>query len=247
MPPRVLVALATYNERDNLAALLRAIRRAVPGADVLVVDDASPDGTGRLADELAAADSRLHVVHRSGKLGLGSALLLAMRRALAHDYDYVVTLDADFSHHPRFLPNLLAGMNNHDVMIGSRYVHGGGIIGWPWSRHLLSRAVNLLCRLLLGMPVRDASGGFRCYRVALLRRVALDRLISCGYSFQEELLYHLWRAGARLGEAPILFENRRRGSSKVDVREAVRSLSILAWLGVRRFFRDGLRPPLRGG
>ncbi len=230
---RLLISLATYNERDNLAGLIAALHAVAPQADVLVIDDNSPDGTGRLADELSAADRRIHVLHRPGKLGLGTATLAAMRYAIDHDYDLLLNLDADFSHPPRFVPALLAGMEQHDVMIGSRYVSGGGAEHWPWSRRLISRSVNFLVRLLLQMPVRDASGAFRCYRVAKLRDVRLDRVRSRGYSFQQEVLFRCHQAGCRIGETPIIFENRKAGASKVNIRESVRSMSMLGWLGVR--------------
>ena len=233
---RVLVAMATYNERDNLAPLLDEIHAALPAADVLVIDDNSPDGTGALADDRAARDRRIHVLHRAGKLGLGTAILTGMRYALAHDYELFINMDADFSHHPRYLPALLAGMQRHDVMIGSRYVPGGGTVHWPLSRRFMSAAVNILVRLLLRIRARDTSGGYRCYRVALLRRADLSHLLSYGYSFQEEVLYRLIRAGARVGETPILFEDRRAGASKVNPREVVRSLAILCWLGIHAVF-----------
>jgi dolichol-phosphate mannosyltransferase len=230
---RLLISTATYNERGNLAELIAAIHAAVPSADVLVTDDNSPDGTGRLADDLARRDPRVNVRHRPGKLGLGTAILAAMRYAMDQDYDLFLNLDADFSHPPRYLPALVAGMRDHDVMIGSRYVPGGGTHGWPWSREFMSRCINLLVRCLLRMPVRDASGGFRCYRVSMLRRAALGRVRSRGYSFQQEVLFRCHQAGARIGEVPIVFENRRAGASKVNLTESVRSISMLGWLGVR--------------
>jgi dolichol-phosphate mannosyltransferase len=234
--PRILVSLATYNERDNLAPLLSEIRQALPQAELLVIDDNSPDGTGQLADELAAADPRLHVLHRKGKLGLGTAILTAMRYAMEHDYDLYVNMDADFSHHPRYLPALIAGMDRHDVMIGSRYVAGGGTENWPLARRLTSASVNLLSRFLLRIPAHDTSGAYRCYRVAKLRQVALDRIVSRGYSFQEEVLYRCRKAGCRIGETPILFADRRAGSSKVNLKEAVRSLAVLVYVGLTAFF-----------
>jgi dolichol-phosphate mannosyltransferase len=234
--PRVLVSLACYNERDNLEPLIREIQQQLPAADVLVIDDNSPDGTGRLADELAAKDPRVRVLHRAGKLGLGTAILTGMRYAMEHDYDYFLNMDADFSHHPRYLPAILAGMAARDVMIGSRYVPGGGTVNWPASRKFISRGNNLLVRILFRMPVRDASGAYRCYRVAKLRQVPLERIVSRGYSFQQEVLYRCRKAGCRLGETPIVFEDRRAGSSKVNLREAVRSLSMLVYLGTFAFF-----------
>jgi dolichol-phosphate mannosyltransferase len=233
---RTLVSLATYNERDNLEALVNGVRRHAPGADVLVTDDNSPDGTGRLADELAATRPWLRVRHRPGKLGLGSAMIGAMQEAVARGYDLLVTMDADGSHAPRHLPALLAGMRDHDVMIGSRYVPGGAVVDWPASRRWMSRAINTLCRVLMRLPAQDCSGGYRCYRVGLLRRARLDQMLSHGYSFQEELLYRCWRAGGRIGEVPIVFENRRAGSSKLNYREVARSVSVLVYLGARALF-----------
>ncbi len=234
--PRILVSLATYNERDNLAPLLAEIQKVTPAAELLVIDDNSPDGTGRLADELAAANPRLHVLHRPGKLGLGTAILAGMRYALGHDFDLFVNMDADFSHHPRYLPAVLEGMARHDVMIGSRYVHGGGTENWPLRRQVLSRAVNTLVGLLMRIPARDCSGAYRCYRVAKLRQTRLDRVLSRGYSFQQEVLYRCRRAGCRIGETPIVFENRRAGKSKVNAGEAVRSLAMIFRIGVPAFF-----------
>jgi len=234
--PRVLVALATYNERENLAPLVRDIRAVLPYAHVLVTDDNSPDGTGQLADQLAAADPHVHVQHRTGKLGLGTAILAGMRYAMEHGYDQVVSMDADFSHHPRYLPALLAGIQRHDVMLGSRYVPGGGTLNWPLSRRLISAGVNAVSRVLMRLPARDTSGGFRCYRVAKLRETRLDDLLSTGYSFQEEMLYRCRRAGCRIGETPIVFEDRRAGSSKADLREAARSMAVILRVGIPAFF-----------
>jgi dolichol-phosphate mannosyltransferase len=234
--PRVLVSLATYNERDNLQPLIKEIRQTLPAADVLVLDDNSPDGTGRLADELAAADPHLHVIHRPGKLGLGTATLAIMRFAMEHDYDFLIGMDADFSHPPRYLPALLAGMKRYDVMIGSRYVKGGGTVNWPLSRRLISRCVNTVVRLSMRIPANDTSGAFRCYRVARLRRTDLSNLLSRGYSFMQEVLYRCRKAGCKIGETPILFENRRAGASKVNPREAARSMGVILRVGARALF-----------
>jgi dolichol-phosphate mannosyltransferase len=230
--PRILISVATYNERDNLAPLVREVRDTVPAADVLVIDDNSPDGTGQVADELAAADPHVRVLHRPGKLGLGTAILAAMRYAMDQGYDLLVNMDADFSHHPRHLPALLAGMSRRDVMIGSRYVQGGGTVNWPLPRRLMSRGVNAVVRLLMRLPAEDTSGAYRCYRVARLRQTDLTHLRSRGYSFQQEVLYRCRKAGARIGETPILFENRRAGASKVNPREAARSMGVILLVGL---------------
>ena len=234
--PRLLVSLATYNEAGNLENLIREIHQVVPNAHVLVVDDNSPDGTGRIADAMAATDPRIHVLHRPGKLGLGTATLAAMRYAMDNRYDYLQNMDADFSHPPRYLPGILAGMSKYDVMIGSRYTPGGGTQNWPLVRRLISRSVNMMVRFLFRMPVKDASGAYRCYRVSKLREANLSDTKSRGYSFQQEVLFRCHKAGARLGEFPILFENRRAGSSKVNGKEALRSIAMILWLGLRNFF-----------
>ncbi len=232
-PGRLLVSIATYNERENVARLIGDIHAQVPHADVLVVDDNSPDGTGRVVDEMAATDPRVKALHRAGKLGLGTAIVAAMRYAMEHDYELLLNMDADFSHPPRNIPALLAGMTRKDVMIGSRYVPGGGTENWPKSRETISKAVNGLVRFFFRMGVRDASGAYRCYRVSKLRGVRFDRLISRGYSFQQEMLYRCKLAGCRLGESPIIFENRRHGKSKVNAKESARSMATILYLGTR--------------
>jgi dolichol-phosphate mannosyltransferase len=231
--PRLLITVATYNERENLGPLVAEILQQVPTAEMLIIDDNSPDGTGQLADQMAERDPRIHVLHRAGKLGLGTALLAAMRYAMDNNYDLMLNMDADFSHHPRYLPAILAGMDRHDVMIGSRYVKGGGTVNWPRSRRFMSTGVNILVRLLMGVPARDCSGAYRCYRVSKLREVKLDRMISRGYSFQQEVLFRCHKARCKIGETPIVFEDRRAGVSKVNRSEAIRSLSIIVWLGMR--------------
>jgi len=193
--PRLLVSIATYNERDNIGKLIDEIHAVVPWADVLVIDDNSPDGTGNLVDERAAADPRIQVLHRAGKLGLGTAILAGMRYAMQNNYELLLNMDADFSHHPRFLPAILAGMNRNDVMIGSRYIPGGGTANWPLSRRIMSWGVGSIVRLLMRIPARDTSGAYRCYRVSKLRETDLDAIISRGYSFQQEVLWRCRQAG----------------------------------------------------
>lgn len=230
-PSRILVGVATYNEADNLPHLIAAIRSALPLADVLVTDDNSPDGTGQVAERLAATDPQIKVVHRPGKMGLGTAILAGMAYAQTHGYDFFISMDADFSHDPCYLPALTRPLAWADVVIGSRYIPGGGVRNWPWSRYLISRLVNVLCRVLLALPANDVSGGFRCYRVALLQRLRFTGLRSKGYSFQEEMLYRCRQAGAQIAEVPIVFVDRQRGASKVNFREMVRSLAVLLTLG----------------
>jgi dolichol-phosphate mannosyltransferase len=218
--PRTLVVVATYNERENIRALAEAILElAAPGLDILIVDDNSPDGTGTIADELAATRPEVKVLHRERKLGLGSAHCAGIEHARRGGYDYVVTMDADFSHDPKYLPPLLEGMGEKDVMIGSRYVAGGATRNWGPARRLMSRGANAFVRLMLGLEPRDCSGGYKCYRVALVSRIDPGEIISRGYAFQEEMLYRCQLLGARIGEVPIVFENRRLGQTKMSLRE----------------------------
>jgi dolichol-phosphate mannosyltransferase len=200
-----------------------------------VIDDNSPDGTGQLADRLASEDPRIRVLHRPGKLGLGTATLAAMRFAMTNNYETMINMDADFSHHPRYLPELVDGMKDHDLMIGSRYVKGGGCENWPFQRLVISQSVNLLVRFLMGIPAKDCSGAFRCYRVSMLRKVDWSKVISRGYSFQQEVLYRCFMTGCRIGEIPIIFENRRAGVTKVNLAEMTRSFSLVVYLGMRAF------------
>lgn len=232
-----LVTLCTYNERENLEPLVSEIRSTVPEADVVVVDDNSPDGTGELADELAHQDSRIHVVHRAGKMGLGSAIVAGFRYGIEHNYDALVVMDADFSHHPRYLPALFDCMQRADVGVGSRYVAGGGVQGWGPLRHLMSTGINWYARCLLGLKTRDNSGSYRCYRVSKLRELDLDRVRSRGYAIQEEILYRCRRIGCRFEEVPIVFEDRRFGTSKIDWREALAALWIIFRLGIENLLR----------
>jgi dolichol-phosphate mannosyltransferase len=233
---RILVSTATYNERGNLQPLLAEVVKFLPTAEMLVIDDNSPDGTGKLADELASADPRVHVLHRAGKLGLGTAILAGMRYAIDNGYDLFINIDADFSHHPRYLPAVVAGMNRNDVMIGSRYVRGGATENWPLSRRAVSMAINTLTRILMRLPARDTSGGYRCYRVSKLKEARLDKVISRGYSFQQEVLYRCRQAGCRIGETPIVFADRREGVTKVNTREVVRSIAVILFVGLKAFF-----------
>ncbi len=237
---RILVTIATYNERENLPDLVGKVQAVLPDADLLIVDDNSPDGTGVWAAEQARLNARIRCLHRSHKMGLGSATVAALQYAVAHHYTYVVALDADGSHDPAYIPIMLQKMRDPqgtrpDIVIGSRYVAGGGTRGWPLHRRWMSRAVNSLARLMLGLPVRDCSGAFRVTRVSVLEKVDLRSFRSQGYSLFEELLWRFKQASARFEEIPIVFTNRTRGKSKISVRESISAVSMLTRLGLRNW------------
>ncbi len=230
----LLVALATFNEIETLPSLVAAVHAQMPEARVLVVDDNSPDGTGRWCDEEAARSPWLAVMHRPGKLGLGSASWAAMHAAIDGGYEYLVTMDADWSHPPEVLPRLVAAASNADVVIGSRYCPGARIEGWSASRRLISAAMNLATRVALGLPLRDASTACRLYRVSMLKQLDFAELTATGYAYLEEILWQLHRRGARLAEMPITFTDRRAGASKVHLGEAWGKAAVLARLAGRR-------------
>lgn len=239
-----LVLVCTYNERENLPRLLEAIRAAAPDAQVLVVDDGSPDGTGRWAQEAAEQRDWLRVIDRCGKLGLGSAIALGLREAMAQGYAWVINLDADFSHDPGDLPRLwraaLATTRDGDavdVVIGSRYVEGGGLAQCSWKRVLVSRAANGYARFWLGWPIRDASSAYRAYRTAALSTLDWDQITCQGYGFLEEILWQLRERGARFVEVPIVYTERERGESKISFNEAWGTLQVIHRLAYRRWLR----------
>jgi len=234
--PSILVALATYNELENLPSLVEAIRRELPDADVLVVDDNSPDGTGRWCDKFAASNSWFSCLHREGKQGLGSALAVAMNHAVEANFRLLLTLDGDWSHPPNCLPQLVEAAEKAEVVIGSRYCPGGRVKGWPWYRRLASKVNNALSRHVAGLPTSDNSGNLRAYDVLLLGQLELSQFQSAGYSFLEEILWHLGRLNARFAEVPITFSNRRAGASKIGLREVGGKLATLSRLAWRRCF-----------
>jgi dolichol-phosphate mannosyltransferase len=238
---RVVVSLCAYNERDNLAELIPEIRRIVPAADVVVIDDNSPDGTGELIREWSARDRQVHLVARAGKLGLGTATVEALRFAADGGYDWLLNLDADCSHPPRFIPSLLEATERADVVIGSRYVPGGKIPDWPLRRRLMSWGINTLARVFLGLKTRDNSGAFRCYRMSKARQLVGARFLAKGYAFQEEVLYRLKRLGCTFVEVPITFEERRFGRTKINLQEIVAAIAVLFRLGVSRLIPRGPR------
>jgi dolichol-phosphate mannosyltransferase len=230
---RVLVVVPTYNERDNLELIAGRLHAAVPDAHLLVVDDNSPDGTGKIADELADRDDRVHVLHRQSKSGLGAAYVAGFGWAREQAYDVVVEMDADGSHAPEQLPRLLAALETADLVLGSRYVPGGSVVNWPKSRELLSRGGNLYTRLLLRLPLQDATGGYRAYRRAVLDALPLDQISSQGYCFQVDLAWQTWRQGYRVVEVPITFVERERGESKMSRKIVAEALWRVTLWGVR--------------
>lgn len=245
---RVCVIIPTFNERENLPVAIEGVRCAVPTADVLIVDDSSPDGTGELADRLASDDPRLHVLHRAGKEGLGAAYLAGFSWCLARGYDVLVEMDADGSHRAVDLPRLLDALTNAeshaDVVLGSRWVAGGAVINWPRSRELLSRGGNLYTRIALGVPLRDATGGFRAFRAEVLTALDLRSVASQGYCFQVDLAWRAWQQGFRVVEVPITFVERQLGTSKMNRAIVVEALwRVTQWGAAHRVrqFRCALR------
>jgi dolichol-phosphate mannosyltransferase len=215
MPP--LIVVPTYNERDNVGGIVGRLLAAVPGVELLFVDDNSPDGTGDLLDQLAAADPRVHVMHRAGKLGLGTAYVEGFRWGLARGYDYLFEMDADGSHDPKYLPQMMAlAEDGADVVVGSRYVPGGGTENWGLGRKLLSRGGSLYARMILGIELRDVTAGFICWRRSALEAIDLPSITSNGYSFQIEMKYRAVKRNLRVVETPIMFADRRVGQSKMS-------------------------------
>jgi glycosyltransferase involved in cell wall biosynthesis len=232
---RSLVVLPTYNEAENVIPLSTDVLSRNAAIDVLVVDDGSPDGTADLVMRAGASEPRLHLLRRPGKLGLGSAYLAGFRYGLEHGYARVLTMDCDYSHHPRYLPAMLdAADSGADMVVGSRYVPGGGVANWPLRRRLLSRFANLYTRVLLRVPVNDCTAGFRCYSREVLEAVDPFAIRSSGYAFLEEMVWRVHKAGFRIVEIPIIFEDRRLGISKIDQREIYRAAWHVLTTATRR-------------
>ena len=233
MPDRALVIVPTYNERFNIARLIPAVLAQDPSLEMLVVDDGSPDGTGGIVDAIAANNERVHVIHREGKLGLGTAYLAGFRWALDRKYDLVFEMDADFSHNPERLPEFLEAIKGADLVLGSRYQNGHvNVVNWPMSRLFLSYAANIYARGVTGLPIFDATGGFKCFRRNVLESIDLSSVKSNGYAFQIEMSFRAWKRGYRLVEIPIIFVDRTEGVSKMSkkiVREAIWMVWRLRW------------------
>jgi dolichol-phosphate mannosyltransferase len=213
---KTLIIIPTYNEYDNLRPLLDSIYTFAPASDILIVDDSSPDGTGQLADEIAAENRQVHVMHRAGKLGLGTAYIAGFKYAVEHQYDAAFEMDADFSHDPCYLPDFLNAIESADLVIGSRYVEGGGTPNWSPLRRFISGGGNIFARFMLGIPIHDCTAGFRCYRREVLESIDLDTIESQGYAFQVELAYRVYKHNFKIVETPIIFKDRRVGKSKMS-------------------------------
>jgi len=231
-----LVIVPTYNEKENIRGVAAAVEQACPQADLLFVDDGSPDGTGQIADGMAARDPRVHILHRERKQGLGRAYLAGFRWGLERHYNFLFEMDADFSHSPQDLPRLLEAAGAADLVLGSRYVGGIRVINWPLSRLMLSKGAAWYVKRITGMPFTDPTGGFKCYRRAVLETIPLDDIKSNGYSFQIEMTHQAWRRGFRIVEVPIVFEERRSGQSKMSTGIVGEAL----WLVWKLLIRSGM-------
>jgi dolichol-phosphate mannosyltransferase len=223
-----IIIIPTYNEKENIERLIEEIRKLNRDFDVLIIDDNSPDSTGRIADDLAKRHSEVSVIHRPGKLGLGTAYITGFKYALENNYELVFTMDADFSHQPKYLIDLLEKAKECDLVIGSRYIKDGRIKNWPLHRLILSRGANIYVRMVTGLPVSDSTGGFNCYRKKVLKKIDLDKVISDGYAFQIEMKYRLWEKGFSIKEVPITFIDRTRGTSKIS-KKIIFQAFFLVW------------------
>jgi len=233
---KAIIAIPTYNERLNIRNLIETVfDLEIPNLDILVVDDNSPDGTAEVIQELQKSKKNLKLISREKKLGLGSAYVAAFKKALEESYDFIFEMDADFSHDPKEIPNFLVEIQDNDLIIGSRYIHGVNVINWPLSRLFLSYSANLYTRIITGMKIKDSTSGFKCYRREVLEKINLDRVSSDGYSFQMEMNFKAWKLDFRIKEIPIVFVDRMVGSSKMSkkiIREAIWEVWKLRWSSI---------------
>lgn len=226
---RALIIFPTYNEKDNIEKIVHAVLPLDPRINVLIVDDNSPDGTGDIADKLAASEEKVNVLHRKGKEGLGKAYIAGFKWAIENKYDFIFEMDADFSHGPEYIKDFLKEIQRNDLVIGSRYISGVNVINWPMSRLLLSYFANVYTRIITGLPVRDATGGFKCFRREVLEAINLDKVKSSGYSFQIEMSMRAWKKGYKIKEIPIIFVDRIAGSSKMS-KKIMREAIWMVWM-----------------
>jgi dolichol-phosphate mannosyltransferase len=246
VPKRALVIIPTYNEIDNVPTLVGEVLATDPRVEILFVDDGSPDGTGEYIEGVMASEPRVHLLRRPRKMGLGTAYCRGFEHAIANGYEVAMEMDADFSHDPKMIPVFLKEIEAADLVIGSRYVQGVNVVNWPMSRLLLSYFANVYSRAVTGMPLRDATGGFKCFRTEVLTKIAIDRIKSNGYSFQIEMNFLVWSLGRVIREIPIVFVDRRNGVSKMS-KHIVREAALMVWKlrlakmfgGLRKFYREG--------
>ena len=234
---RPLIIIPTYNERDNIQKLIPILMELDLSLSILVVDDNSPDGTGKLVNDMSEQNDRIQVLHRSSKLGLGSAYIAGFKHAIQQDVDCIFEMDADFSHDPNMIPEFLEKLETCDVVIGSRYISGINVVNWPMSRLLLSYFANFYTRIITGMSIQDATGGFKCFKREVLEQIDLDQVRSDGYAFQIEINFRCWRKGFRFCEIPIIFVDRHSGTSKMSRRIIYEAIWIVWWLRLQRLFR----------
>jgi dolichol-phosphate mannosyltransferase len=234
---RPLIIIPTYNERDNIQKLIPILMELDLSLSILVVDDNSPDGTGKLVNDMSEQNDRIQVLHRPCKLGLGSAYIAGFKHAIQQDVDCIFEMDADFSHDPNMIPEFLEKLETCDVVIGSRYISGINVVNWPMSRLLLSYFANFYARIITGMSIQDATGGFKCFKREVLEQIDLDHVRSDGYAFQIEMNFRCWRKGFRICEIPIIFVDRHSGTSKMSRRIIYEAIWIVWWLRLQRLFR----------
>ena len=234
---KTMVVVPTYNERANLEELIPRILGQLPDIELLVVDDGSPDGTGEYADSVAAENARVHVLHRPGKMGLGSAYVFGFTHCFTTDAELVIQMDADFSHNPDEIPNLIEQARTHDVVLGSRYITGANVVNWPLRRLFLSYFANVYTHIITGLPLRDSTGGFKCFRRKVLAEIELDTIRSDGYSFQIEVNFRSWRKGFSMVEIPIVFVDRHSGTSKMSRRIVWEAMWLVWRLRLERILR----------
>ncbi|MEI7698280.1 MAG: polyprenol monophosphomannose synthase [Planctomycetia bacterium] len=231
---KTLIMLCTYNERDNVKELIPQLLSLMPQASIVVIDDNSPDGTGQIVEQLRTSYPSVHLLHRPHKQGLGTATIAGFRYAIEQGFDYLLNMDADFSHPPKYVPMLFEAVQTCDVSIASRYVRGGGVMGWTLRRKLMSWLINFWARRLLGLKTKDNSGSFRCYRVSLLQKADWTKVLATGYAIQEEILFRCRRVGGRMLEIPFFFEDRRYGTTKINLRECWTAVWVIFRLGMQR-------------
>jgi dolichol-phosphate mannosyltransferase len=230
---KILIIIPTYNERENISKLINKILEQDKRIDILIVDDSSPDGTADLVESLKEGNNRIHLIQRLGKLGLGSAYICGFRYALENGYDIIFEMDADFSHHPKYIRRFLKAIESSDLVIGSRYLNGVNVINWPLVRLILSTGASAYTRIITGMPIHDPTSGFKCFRRKVLETLDLDRIMSDGYSFQIEVNYKAWKQGHNVREIPIIFIDRNRGASKMNKKIILEAIYMVWWLRIQ--------------